>query len=324
MTKRLNLEEILDIIKTAKSTLILCHKNPDPDTLGSAFALKHILEYYGSSVEVSSCDKPSSKFIFITNNESLDYKSKDYERIIAVDVASPMQLGELSFLADKVDLIIDHHAMNTRFAPYYEDLGASCAEIIFSLYKALNIHLPKHFFVCIYAGMSGDTGGFRYSNVTTRSMEYGAEVISHGIDHAEINRIIFESKTLGEIKAQKLTFEKMELLCNGALAVIMITNEMKAENEIEDEDISDVVNNIRSIEGVLVAISIKQSSKDPQKYAISSRANCDIDVSTICAMLGGGGHMRASGATVISADPVSAFNTCVPLFEKLVNDFKAR
>ena len=324
MMTRLNLEETLNIIKEPKSTLILCHKNPDPDTLGSAFALKHILEHFGSEVDVASCDKPSSKFSFITGETSLCYSDKKYERTIAVDVASPMQLGELSFLADNVDLIIDHHAMNTRFAPYYEDLGASCAEIIFSFYKALNIDLPKHFFTCIYAGMSGDTGGFRYSNVTTRSMEYGAEVISHGIDHAEINRIIFESKTLGEIKAQKLTFEKMELLCDGALAVIMMTNEMKAENGIEDEDISDIVNNIRSIEGVLVAISIKQSGKTPQKYTISSRANCDIDVSAVCAMLGGGGHMRASGATVTSADPVSAFNACVPLFEKAVNDFKAR
>ena len=324
MTNRLNFEEALEIIKPAKRTLVLCHKNPDPDTLGSAFGLKHILECFGSSVSVACCDKPSPKFAFITNGESMEYGEGSYERIIAVDVASPMQLGELSYLSDRVDLIIDHHGMNTRFAPYYEDLGASCAEIIFSFYKELNISLPKHFFVCVYAGMSGDTGGFRYSNVTTRSMKYGAEVISQGIDHAEINRIIFESKTLGEIKAQRLTLDKMELLCDGSLAVIMITNEMKKENGIGDEDISDIVNCIRSIEGVLVAVSIKQSSKDPQKFAISSRANCDIDVSQICSAFGGGGHMRASGATVVSSDPVSAFSTCIPPFEKAVNEFKVR
>ena len=324
MTTKIDLKQALDIITAPKRTLVLCHKNPDPDTLGSAFALKHILEYFGSAVDVASCDKPSSKFSFITGGDDLSYTDKNYERIIAVDVASPMQLGELSFLAPRVDLTIDHHAMNTRFSKYYEDLGASCAEIIFSFYKALGIKLPKHFFECIYAGMSGDTGGFRYSNVTARSMEYGAEIISHGIDHAEINRIIFESKTLGEIKAQKLTFEKMELLCDGCLAVILMTNEMKEKNGIKDEDISDIVNSIRSIEGVLVAVSIKQNSKDPQKYAISSRANCDIDVSSVCKMLGGGGHTRASGATVISCDPVSAFNACVPLFENAVNEFKAR
>ncbi len=324
MNKQLSLTELSDIIKEEKSTLILCHKNPDPDTLGSAFSLKHILEYYNSKVTVACCDAPSQKFSFITGGLDLEYNSEPYERIIAVDVASPTQLGDLSFLADRVDLIIDHHAMNTRFAPYYEDLGASCAEIIFSIYIALDIELPKHFFECIYAGMSGDTGGFRYSNVTARSMEYGAQIIAKGIDHAEINRIIFESKTMGEIKAQKLTFEKMELLCSGALAVIMITNEIKEQNGICDEDISDIVNNIRSIEGVLVAVSIKQGTKDPQKYSISSRANCDIDVSKVCALLGGGGHARASGAMVVAPSPKSAYEKCVPLFENAVNQFKAR
>ena len=324
MTIKLTLNQICHIIKEPARTLVLCHKNPDPDTLGSAFGLKHILEYFGSSVDVACGEHPSKRFNFITGGSTLEYKNVDYERVIAVDVASPMQLGDLSYLADKTDLIIDHHEMNTRFAPYYEDFGASCAEIIFAIYKELKIQLPRHFFECIYAGMSGDTGGFRYSNVTARSMEYGAEVIATGIDHAEINRIIFDSKTLGEIKAQRLTFEKMELLCDGALAVILFTNEMKEQNNICDEDISDIVNSIRSIEGVLVAVSIKQSSRDPQKFSISSRANCEIDVSRVCAMMGGGGHIRAAGATLTSPDPVSAFKACTELFAEAVNKYKAR
>ena len=321
---KLSMNELVSLVKEPKKTLVLCHKNPDPDTLGSAFGLKHILEHFGSEVFVASCDRPSAKFGFITGGDTLEYKGGEYDRIIAVDVASPAQLGELSFLADKTDFIIDHHGMNTRFAPYYEENSASCAEIIFSLYRELDITLPKRFFECIYAGMSGDTGGFRYSNVTKRSMEYGALIIETGIDHAEINRIIFDSRTLGEIKAQKLTFEKMELLCNGALAVIMFTNEMKESHGIADEDISDIVNSIRGIEGVLVAVSLKQSTKEPSKFSLSSRANCEIDVSRVCAQLGGGGHMRASGATVVAKDPQSAIDSCIPLFADAVNEYKAR
>ena len=324
MITKVALNEVIELVKVPKRTLVLCHKNPDPDTLGSAFSLKHILEYFGSQVFVACCDRYSAKFSFITGGDSLEYKDGDYERIIAVDVASPTQLGEMQFLAERVDLIIDHHAMNTRFAPYYEDLGASCAEIIFSIYKELKITLPKHFFECVYAGMSGDTGGFRYSNVTSRSMAYGSEIIGEGIDHAEINRIIFDSKTLGEIKAQRLTYEKMTLLCDGSLAIIVFTNEMKANEGVGDEDISDIVNCIRSIEGVLVAVSVKQSTKEPEKYFISSRANCDVDVSRVCARLGGGGHVRAAGASAIAPDPVSAFNAVAPLFEQAVNEYKAR
>ena len=311
------------MLKKKKSTLILCHKNPDPDTLGSAFALKHILEFFGSRVQVACCDKPSSKFDFITNGEVIN-TFVPCERVIAVDVASPMQLGDFSDYANRVDLTIDHHAMCTRFSAYYEDLGASCAEIIFSIYKEMGIIMPLHFFESIYAGMSGDTGGFRYSNVTKRSMEYGAEVIDQGIDHAEINRIIFETKTMGEIKAQNVTFDKMVLRCDGSLAVILFTNEMKKENGLGDEDISDIVNCIRSVEGVLVAVSIKQSSKDETKFFISSRASCDVDVSAVCAKMGGGGHLRAAGASLVCPDPVSAFNECVALFEEAVNNYKAR
>ena len=318
---KLSLEQVLDIIKKPKSTLILCHKNPDPDTLGSAFGLKHILEHFGSECYVACGDKPSAKLNFITGGRDLLYTEGDYQRIIAVDVASPQQLGDLEHLSGRVDLIIDHHGMNTRFAPYYEDLGASCAEIIFSFYKALNIALPKNFFECVYAGMSGDTGGFRYSNVTSRSMEYGAEIISHGIDHAEINRIIFDSKTIGEIKAQRLTYEKMELLCGGSLAVILFTNEMKEQNGISDEDISDIVNCIRSIEGVLVAVSIKQSSKNENEYYISSRANVDIDVSKACAVFGGGGHTRAAGCTLTANTPEEAEKMVVDVFAKWVSEY---
>ena len=321
---RVSLGRVLQIIREEGDTLILCHRNPDPDTLGSAFALKHIIEHYGSQVFVACSDNASQKLSFITQGESLEYVERDYKKIIAVDVASPSQLGDLQFLADRVDLIIDHHEMNNRFATYYEDFGAACAEIIYELYALAKIKMPKHFFECIYAGISGDTGGFRYSNVTRRTMEYGSYAMERGIDYAEINRIIFDTKTLGQVRAEKLTGEKMKLLCDGAFSVILFTNEMKNDNEICDEDITDIVNYIRSIEGVLVAVSIKQGTKDENKYSISSRANCDIDVSKICAMLGGGGHQRAAGASVIASSPEEAYEACVPLFEKAVKEYKLR
>ena len=103
-----------------------------------------------------------------------------------------------------------------------------------------------------------------------------------------------------------------------------VLGEMKKENGLGDEDISDIVNCIRSVEGVLVAVSIKQSSKDETKFFISSRASCDIDVSAVCAKMGGGGHFRAAGASLVCPDPVSAFNECVALFEEAVNNYKAR
>ena len=323
---KLSIDDLCEKLKQSKKTLILCHKNPDPDTLGSAFSLKEILEYYGSDVSVACCDSPSRKLEFITGKTDFEYTGEEYERIIAVDVASGAQLGDYEFLSKKVDIVIDHHAMNTRFCDYYEDFTAACCEIIMSIADTLGItdKLSKHFFECVYAGISGDTGGFKYSNVMPSTHEYASRIIEKGIDHAEINRIIFDSKTVGEINAQKVTYEKMKFFCGGKLAVVEFTNEMKKEYGIEETDITDIVNYIRCIEGVLVAVSIKQSPKEEKKYAISSRANCDIDVASVCAKMGGGGHKRAAGAVIMACTPKDAFDVVLPLFEEAVDKYSCK
>lgn len=317
--KSVFLTELPNEVRKPKKTLLLCHRNPDPDTLGSAFALKILLERYGSEVYVACADEPHPRLGFITGGASLKYVERDYDRIFALDVASAAQLGELDFLADRVDITIDHHTMNTRFSPYYEQFTASCSEIIMELaldkLKVFN-DLPMQFYTCIYAGISGDTGCFKYSNTVYRTMLYGAMLISKGIDHAEINRLIFDSKTPAEIRAQRLVYEKMELHCNGKLAIVMITNEDKIKHSFEDTDIADIVTQLRAVEGVLVAVSIKEC-KDGT-YSISSRSNCDIDVSSICAQLGGGGHTRAAGAKFKAQCPLCAREQVINLFSKAV------
>ena len=319
INKRFNSEVATEITKP-KYTLILCHRNPDPDTLGSAFGLKHLLEYYGSQVKVACCDKSHPHFDFITGGADLTFVEDSYERIIAVDVAAPMQLGELEFLADRVDLTIDHHEMNNRFSDYYEDFCAACAEIIMEIADSiLNVFdkLPKHFYECIYAGISGDTGCFKYSNTSYRTMKMGAELVATGIDFAEINHIIFDTKSKGELKGQELTYRNMELHCDNKLAITIITNKMKEENQINDLDIADIVSYIRCVEGVLVAVSIKET-KDENVYSISSRSNCEIDVSSVCTTLGGGGHKRAAGAKVTASSPEEAKRICIEAFSRVM------
>ena len=178
--------------------------------------------------------------------------------------------------------------------------------------------MPTHFFESVYAGISGDTGGFKYSNTTERTMLYGAEIISHGIDFAEINRLIFDNKTIGEIKGQELAYKHVKILCDGKLAVVLFTKKMREDNSITDEDIGDIVNCIRSIEGVKVAVTVKQTNNDETKYSISSRSNCDIDVSSACAKIGGGGHTRAAGATLYANTPEEAETTIIKLFQSLI------
>lgn len=325
MMNKLDIKEAVALLKEPKSTLILCHRNPDPDTLGSAFALKCVLETCGSQVEVACCDIPAKKLGFLTGGNSLEYKERDYQRYVAVDVASPTQLGELEFLADRVELTIDHHKMCTRFSDYYENFLASNAENIYDIAKNMGIidTLPSVFFECVYAGMSGDTGCFRFSNATPETLKTASEVVSHGIDHAEINRIIFDSKTIEEIRAQRLTYEHMELCFDGKLSLVLFTNEMKEKNGICDADIGDIVSYLRSVDGVLVAVSLKET-KEKGKYSLSSRANTEIDVSAVCQKIGGGGHTRAAGATLYAENGQCAVAMVKELFGQAIKEYEAR
>jgi len=326
--KSLTLSEAISFLKIKKKTLILCHKNPDPDTIGSAVALSLLLKELGSESDIACSDNLGSRFDVIIKNREILTKvcAKDYKKIIAVDVAAPVQLGDFVNLADKVDLVIDHHRMSTRFGNYYEDFLPACAEIIYEMSQELGLFdkMPLDFYDAVYAGLSGDTGCFKYSNTTPKSLMVASKLLEKGIDHAEINRCLFDSKTVGEITAQRVTYENMQLFCYSRLSMVMITNEIKAKNDLKDEDITDIVNVIREIKGVDVAVSIKQSDKDETKFSISARSNIDINVSDVCATLGGGGHPRAAGATIVSDDPKEVFEQIKELFSEEIEKFYAK
>jgi len=316
----LKLDNLISRLKVVKSTAIVCHKNPDPDTLGSAVGLSYVLRHFGSSTKIVCCEKLPSRLSFITKGEEILYTGdlSEFERVIAVDVASPSQMGELDKHCDRVDITVDHHTMNTRFSDYYMDDCAACAQIVFKIADELGLYdvLPTGFFEAIYAGISGDTGCFKYSNVTSQTHDIASRITAKGIDTAEINRLIFDSKSFGEIVAEKVTYQNMKLYCNGKISLISFTNKMKEENSLTDEDIGDIVNHIRQIQGVSVAISIKQSSRDERKFSVSSRSNNDVDVSMLCAEFGGGGHIRAAGCTVIADTPEEAEEKVVRVFSR--------
>lgn len=323
--RKLSLKETAELLKAPLNTLIFCHRNPDPDTLGSAFAIKHILEHLGSTVRIACCDEASSKFSFITGGVSLKapFDIEDYQRVIAIDVGSASQMGDYDIYADRVTINIDHHEMNTRFCDYYENFTPACAMIVYQLANELGVSdkLEAHFFECVYAGISGDTGCFKYSNTSPEALVCASEIVKKGIDFAHINYIIFDCKTPSELSAQKMALEHTKIYLDGRLAILLVTNEMKAQYGIGDDDISDIISTVRTIQGVLVAVTIKETAT-PNKLSVSSRANADINVADLCVRLGGGGHPRAAGATVVGISTDEAYELIKNTFAEGIYGYK--
>jgi phosphoesterase RecJ-like protein len=325
----LTFEEIITRISEPKNTLILFHRNPDADAVGSAYALKKILADLGSRAWCVCGEEIPARLRFLCDAEQEsvlpEQIPEDFaaERIIAVDTASPFQLGRLNELyGDRVDLMIDHHGVGEPYANHYiRPEAAATGEIMFDLVKQLAtdglVEIDEALCVDLYAAISADTGGFRFSNVTADTHMRAAELMASGIDSAEINHPLFDCFSMEQLRARAAGISNLQLFSGGKIAVITFPYALKAALGLEDHHLSTLVDVARSLEGVMIAISVRQPGTDGS-FHVSMRASCDYDVSEVCARFGGGGHARASGCTFSAENMEDAV-------EKLVGaiDFEA-
>lgn len=340
----ISVEEICDILEDCPRMLILTHVNPDGDCIGSAFALKHMVEAVGGTARCVCPSELPRRLQFLmtgqddmhlaTDGMSLSEALDEYDVICSVDVASPMQLGELSCFSEQVDFMIDHHGVGTRFAPYLLDETASATgEILYDVYATL---AARQVFESlpdaarrIYAAMVSDTGSFKFSNTTPKTHLIAADLVNiintandGGMDTADVCRSLFGQRTLKELTAQMLAIQNLHFYEDGALGVVTFTQQMLADAGLTEEEIGNVVDTPRGVEGVLVGLSIRQTTADPRAYKVSSRANVECDVSAVCASFGGGGHVRAAGCTIEADSMEDAENMVVGAFCEAVRTYK--
>ena len=327
------LEDIADTVASAKNALILTHVNPDGDCIGAAFALRRLILACGGQARViCPNDLPkrlrflASDSLYMTEDEEpyntrFDPETEDisvYDCILSVDVASPMQLGDLAVLIPHIRYMIDHHGMGEPFAPNYIDPTASAAgEIIFRLYTGLKqrgtVGIVPEAARRMYAAIVSDTGSFKFSNTTSGTHHIAAELVDEinnaddgGMDTADVCRSLFGQRTLKELTAQMLAIQNLRFYENGRLGAVLFTQQMLADAGLTEEEIGNVVDTPRGVEGVLIGISLRQLAADSTQYKVSSRANADIDCAAVCANFGGGGHTRAAGCTITADDPEEA------------------
>lgn len=296
--KELNLNSLCKFLKTHNDYIILTHISPDGDTLGSAYALALGLKSIGKRAYVVCNDEIPAKYNYFV--KAADLRSIDYKTIVAVDVADPKLLGSLyEKYSDKIELNIDHHISNTRYAKnlYLDSDASATAECIYDIFKKMHIKITPLIATALYTGISTDTGCFKYSNVTPKTHRIAADLYRYNIDAAEINRMMFDTKSKARVELEKMVLDTAEFhFCDRCL-VLTVTSEMQEKSGCEPSDLDGVASISRSVEGVLVGASIKQV--DREEYKISLRTYPPFDASEICKTLGGGGHKAAAGCTLM-------------------------
>ena len=295
---KIDFNEAVALLKSRDNILILTHRNPDGDTLGSGFALLRALRDMGKRARLINADPIPKKFSFLCDGIVEEDFAEEF--VVSVDVAERKLLGE-SFAekyGDKVDLAIDHHETSRLFAEktYCESDSASCCEIVYLLIKAMDTPVTKEIADCIYTGCSTDTGCFKYSNVTPRTHRIAAELIEAGADHSRINVRMFETKAMGDFMLQKMCLDTLEIFGEGKVAVISVTKDMLDECGVDKSALDAIKPITRQIEGVEIGITLKEERDGVIGVSVRTGESCDA--SAICAHFGGGGHMRAAGCEV--------------------------
>ena len=326
MIKDLSFDSVVSFLKNKEDTVVLFHVRPDADAVGSAFGLKFILEALGSRVYCLSSDEIPNRLRFLTDGiqeSSLDTSLPDGfkpSRIISVDCASTAQIGSI-FEKFVPQISIDHHGTSQRYSDgYVVPNAAATGEIIYDIAKALIKdgslkQLPKRFYECIYAAISSDTGGFRYSNTTPDTLIRASEIISNDIDFADINHRLFVSKPMSALAVEAAAIKRLRTYHEGKISVVAIDYPDIVYLGLSKENLDLLIETARAIEGALVAMSVRRDEPYGD-FRVSMRSVCDIDVSEICAVFGGGGHVRAAGCSIKATTLEAAVSLVVSETEK--------
>lgn len=297
MSEFVNLEYCCDFIKNAEDVLILCHKNPDGDTVGSAFGLKGILLSLGKRAKVRCSDEIPDKFDYFTK-EIVGNEDFEPKTIITVDIPDEKLLGsDMSHFASQVDLAIDHHRTHKPYAKkiFVNSEAPAAAEIIFSISEKMNLKLDVNTANAMFTGICTDTGGFRYEGTSSYTHMAAAKLMEFGAKSTEINKRMFSSNSRSKMELEMRVLNNIQFFFDEKCAMITIFLKDVAESGAKPYETEGMAPIPTTIEGVELGLTLKEIEDG---FKVSVRTVNDISASDFCSEFGGGGHIRAAGCFI--------------------------
>jgi phosphoesterase RecJ-like protein len=280
----------------------VCHVYPDADTIGAGLALAIILEQSGKRVEVGFAE-PSGlpeSLQSLPGGHLLvapDEMSGGSDLMVAVDIPSVNRLGALATLADSSGevLVIDHHASNDLFgtANYVDPTADSTTMLVAELLDAWDKPLNQHVAHCLYAGLTTDTGSFRWASA--RAHRLAARLLELGVDNAGISRTLLDTHPFAWLPMLSRVLSSAQLIpdaVDGRGLVYAVVGHQEWTNA-RPEEVESIVDIVRTTAQAEVAAVFKEI--EPQHWTVSMRAKSDVDLAAVASAFGGGGHRLAAG-----------------------------
>lgn len=298
------MQRVFDFLKenNAKNIAIFSHVRGDGDCLGAQTGLANVLSQAGYQVRMYNQDALSQNYAFLNGFEKIsrfDEQSIEPDVCIAVDCASFERIGLDQAVLSKYPWVnIDHHISNTMFATLniVDGKASSTCEILSGMLVDSKVALSEAIATSLYSGISTDTGSFLYPNASAKTFKLAASLLEAGADKSLVQMNVFENTSRKQIEIYKYLYANIRYELNDEVAYCVFTNEVMKAMNATSADFEGVVTLIKEIQGVELAILITELQSGHSK--ISMRTKEFFDANKCCQKFGGGGHVRASGASL--------------------------
>ena len=313
--------QIKDILLSQKCVAIFSHNNPDGDTLGSQLALASALGAAGIETILLNNDAISEQYNFVAGHDKIQPYRPELalpDVIIFVDCAS-LELAncdaQSDFLQGKTIINIDHHTSNQQYGTvnYVRGDAAANCQNIYEVIQELGQEITPDIATALYMGLSTDTGNFLFDNVSSQTLRIAADLKDYGADTNSLRWYLYESCSQKRVELMKYILNELHISYNGQYAWSKLSYEMIQRLQPDSTDIDGLINTIKNIKGVEVAMLFRGIAENKTK--VSLRSKLWSDVNAIAGLFGGGGHVRATGCT-IAGNVEEAAEQLVPAVKK--------
>ncbi len=293
-------------IKKYDRFILTTHETPDGDAIGSEYAMLKALHKIGKKALAFNADPTPGNFMFIDETQELrvlENKTqlpKDLRKyaLIILDVNDIHNIGQVRDLVlPKVReyIIIDHHEYEDDVLSQniIEKNASSTGEILFQVFKELDIPIDLPIAQALYTAIVYDTGSFIYPKTTALTFEIARDLVAIGVKPNEIYTKVYECKTVSFLNLQSKVFSTLEFAFNNHVAILSMTKEIIMESGSTYEEGQQLINNPLNAKDVRVSIFFKENLEGLLRCSMRSKGN--IDVARIASLYEGGGHKTAAG-----------------------------
>ncbi len=298
-------EEVVAELRRRSAFVMVSHVKPDGDTLGAGLALGLALKKLGKRVHYFQQDAVPRNLRFLPDTQ---YVSRDVPADLPEDalwvfgdMSDTARAGEFLPKIKRENILdIDHHLGNAHFGAFNYVLPHECSTgtCVMHLLRGLKVELDADIATCLLTTIMTDTGAFMHSNTMPEVLMLSAELMNLGADKEQITEEIFANKRLAALKLLGRALNEAQAEHDGRYIWSYIDDAMLAECGADGEDTEEIVNHLRSVEGVEVSALFKAYDGD---IRVSLRSSGRVNVQAAAARLGGGGHFRAAGLTFVGA-----------------------